>query len=366
MKILLVYPAFHSSADTVSGESTYYKNMMSAMRGRGFEVECCEVGRPPHASVGGKFDRYTRAISAFNTARELGRRSYDLVHFLNASLAVGGTLIKKPKIANAHFSAESYFALTRPEGWFKRTAEAIFCQYTTLLDRRAFRDLDCLVAGSPYLEGCTRSLYGLDNTQVIHPGIDTRALRETPGIDLNSRYGTERTVLFLGRLHERSKGISYLIRAMKHVRRGMKLILVGDGPDKKAYEALCRKLGISERVIFLGRLGWEEKYSIQKSADVAAIPTLYDTVSMYFSECLACDVPVVSFDMPFWKGLYDDAALFVEKDPVSLARGIEMLADDSGLRKRLTARGRRYAEEYDVEKCVSRHAALYQKALNRA
>jgi hypothetical protein len=142
----------------------------------------------PQNTLEGKLDRYTKAISLINTARELGKRSYDPVHFLNSSLVAGGSKINKPKIADSHFFAESYFALAERRGWAWSIAESVFCRYLSLIDRNAYRDLKFLVAGSAYQERCMRSHYGLRNTQSIHPGIDTQKLREAPKLDLNARY----------------------------------------------------------------------------------------------------------------------------------------------------------------------------------
>lgn len=362
MKILLVYPSFDEQSDLVSGESTCYKNYISAIGEAGLDVEYCEIRRPRHSTPAGAIDRYTRVFSLACARREIIRRKFDLVHFLNASLAHAAMGIGVPKIGDSHFSESCYFKHAQHGGFGMRLAERAYYGYSSIIDRPAFRSLDCLVAGSEYHRKHLASQYGLRNTEVIHPGVDIRALERAPRIDLSSRFGCERTVLFAGRLHERSKGASSLIRAMANVDKGAKLLLMGDGPDRRAYEALARDLGISERVVFLGRIGWEDKLSIQKSADVAAIPTRYDTVSMFFSECLACSVPVVAYARPFWKGLCDGAALFVEDSPASLSGGISRALEDEGLRGRLASEGKRRSEEFSMEKCLAAYMKLYSRA----
>ncbi|MBD3209793.1 glycosyltransferase, partial [Candidatus Micrarchaeota archaeon] len=84
-----------------------------------------------------------------------------------------------------------------------------------------------------------------------------------------------------------------------------------------------------------------------------------------FAESLACEVPVVAFDQPFWKGLYDDSALFVEKSPKALAEGIEKVLDDKNLRKRLVANGRKCVERYDVSHTVDAYLELYRELASR-
>jgi len=72
--------------------------------------------------------------------------------------------------------------------------------------------------------------------------------------ELPVKTGTEKTILFVGRLIQ-LKGVSHLINAMHTiVSRGHKvrLLIIGNGPDKNILEHLTHELGISSNVHFLG------------------------------------------------------------------------------------------------------------------
>jgi len=124
-----------------------------------------------------------------------------------------------------------------------------------------------------------------------------------------------------------------------------------------AFQGMKEK-GLESKVIFLGFLNFREKTIIQKSADAVIIPSVSESFCMVFAESLACEVPVVAFDLPFWKPLYQGAGLFVQKD--SLADGISAILDDARLRKQVTSKGKDLVKDYDVKKTASDYIKLYE------
>jgi glycosyltransferase involved in cell wall biosynthesis len=361
MKVLLAYNDY----DSVSGETIFFNNMKKALKNKGFEVRCCAIAQMPQYTLPGAVDCYLRFPMLLNTYRELKKyRDYDVIHFLNASLSPAGMLLgNKIKIATSHFLAGSYHDLSPPGNPFVNISESIYCRYAENLDRPAFRNLDCLIACTDYHAREIKDRYSIDEkkVRVIPPGVDLDHHMKAEPLDLRANYDCEEVILYLGRHHERSKGVSYLIRAMNHLKRDAKLLILGDGPDKGYYENLVARLGLKERIVFLGRQDNDAKSRIQKSADVVVMPSLFEVFGTVFAESLACRVPVVAFDLPFWKGVYDGAGLFVRKDPVSLAEGIDRVLEDESLRKSMISCGTKYAEEYDIKRTVSRYIAMYRE-----
>jgi glycosyltransferase involved in cell wall biosynthesis len=354
MNILLCY----NSYDSVSGETTFFNNMKSALEGSGNAVQVCAV-KQSTSGLAGKFGYYSRYPLLHNASKELKKfRGYDAVHFLNAALAPAGSSIKTPKIATAHFLADSYLELSPPSGFISRAAESAFCRYVSMLDKKAFGKLEALVACTKYQEQKLRETYSLDNVRTIYTGVDVAYFQGVEKIDLKSRYDSENVIVYLGRLHERSKGVSYLIKAMDYLEK-TKLLVIGDGPDRGYYERLAK----GKNIEFLGKLGWGEKCRIQKSADAVVMPSLYEVFGTVFAESLACEVPVVAFDLPFWKGLYDGAGIFVEKNPKSLADGILTALQDGNTRQKAVSRGKEYMKTYDLSKTISDYLALYSEIL---
>src|SRR5438105_10543857 len=86
---------------------------------------------------------------------------------------------------------------------------------------------------------------------VIPNGVDTRALREA------APYAEERTVILsVGRL-EAYKNVHLTIEALAHLPATFVLRVIGDGPARQTLEDLATRVGLGERVAFLGRVGDE-------------------------------------------------------------------------------------------------------------
>jgi glycosyltransferase involved in cell wall biosynthesis len=100
---------------------------------------------------------------------------------------------------------------------------------------------------------------------------------------------------------------------------------------------------------------------IQKSADAVVMPSLYEVYGTVFAESLSCGVPVVAFDMPFWKGLYEGAGIFTKKDDRALAQGIRKALDDKKLRADLIMKGKALAEKHDISRTIDSYLALYDE-----
>ncbi|MCU0448373.1 MAG: N-acetyl-alpha-D-glucosaminyl L-malate synthase BshA [Bernardetiaceae bacterium] len=71
-----------------------------------------------------------------------------------------------------------------------------------------------------------------------------------------------------------------------------KLLLVGDGPERRRIEALCQELDIHEDVRFLGKLELIEE--VLSVADVFLMPSEKESFGLAALEAMACEVPVIS------------------------------------------------------------------------
>ncbi len=71
-----------------------------------------------------------------------------------------------------------------------------------------------------------------------------------------------------------------------------KLILVGDGPDRSECERLCRKIGLCDKVKFLGKQ--DGLVEILTSSDIFLIPSQSESFGLAALEAMACGLPVIS------------------------------------------------------------------------
>jgi glycogen synthase len=83
-------------------------------------------------------------------------------------------------------------------------------------------------------------------------------------------------VLFVGRLAPQ-KGVSTLVEAAGHLKDpSVQVLLVGDGPERKALERDADRLGVGDRLHFLGFLAHERLSAVLAHADLLVLPSLYE------------------------------------------------------------------------------------------
>jgi len=92
----------------------------------------------------------------------------------------------------------------------------------------------------------------------------------------------------------RVKRIDDAVMVFYHLRQQtpVKLLLAGDGPERTRIQQLCRELGISEDVRFLGKLDAVEE--ILSVADLFLMPSENESFGLAALEALACEVPLIT------------------------------------------------------------------------
>ncbi|MBO0934383.1 N-acetyl-alpha-D-glucosaminyl L-malate synthase BshA [Fibrella aquatilis] len=92
----------------------------------------------------------------------------------------------------------------------------------------------------------------------------------------------------------RVKRIDDAVMTFYHLRETtpVKLLLVGDGPERARIQALCRELGIMDDVRFLGKLDAVEE--VLSVADLFLMPSENESFGLAALEAMACEVPVIS------------------------------------------------------------------------
>ncbi|WP_019988432.1 N-acetyl-alpha-D-glucosaminyl L-malate synthase BshA [Rudanella lutea] len=92
----------------------------------------------------------------------------------------------------------------------------------------------------------------------------------------------------------RVKRIDDAVMTFYHLRQQIpvKLLLAGDGPERTRIQQLCRELGISDDVRFLGKLDAVEE--ILSVADLFLMPSENESFGLAALEALACEVPLIT------------------------------------------------------------------------
>lgn len=107
-----------------------------------------------------------------------------------------------------------------------------------------------------------------------------------------------RVILGVGRFTEQ-KGFDILIRAFRSALGRVsdcRLVIIGDGPDRRRLEGLVQDLGLAEHVDLPGYM--ENPYSFMKNADLYVLSSRFEALPMTLIEAIALGTSVVSTDCP--------------------------------------------------------------------
>ena len=163
--------------------------------------------------------------------------------------------------------------------------------------------------------------------------------------------------LALGRLH-RNKGFDVLIAAFAEAPR-FHLWLAGDGPEEKALKAQAARLGVANRIHFLG---WrEDSVALLASADMLICSSRYEPLGNVVIEAWAAGVPVIATESAGPLELIHDnetGLLVPIENPGTLAAMMQKLANSPGLRANLVGASR---AAYEKEFSEARVIALYRE-----
>jgi glycosyltransferase involved in cell wall biosynthesis len=108
--------------------------------------------------------------------------------------------------------------------------------------------------------------------------------------------GDQQMILYVGRL-SREKGMTHLVDAFHEISprfRQARLYIVGSGPLRDDLVLQVEKLGLQDRVLFLGHIAHSALPKWYCAADVTAMPSPLEWFGMVAAESLACGTPVVA------------------------------------------------------------------------
>jgi glycosyltransferase involved in cell wall biosynthesis len=158
-------------------------------------------------------------------------------------------------------------------------------------------------------------------------------------------------VLFLARLVP-SKRPDLFIRAAKVVLDGARprpvFIVAGDGPERGACERLANDLGIGEAVRFTGTVAHAKVPALMHASNIFVSTSSLTNAAIPTCEAMICGLPAVGFDVGNTRDAIADGEtgyVVPDGDVEALARSIERLAGDEGLRRRMGEAARIRARE---------------------
>lgn len=173
-------------------------------------------------------------------------------------------------------------------------------------------------------------------------------------------------IVSIGRFEKR-KGQSYLIKAFAKIRNdkeNIRLILVGDGPERKNLEKLVKKLKLKNNVIFEGYVSEKLKPGYYASADLCVFPAIYgESFGVVLIESMASGKPTIAFANEGYKCILKSLPeLLVENKKVDkLALKINTFLENEELRKEYGRKCLKEAQKFKWDEIGKQVLDIYNK-----
>lgn len=177
----------------------------------------------------------------------------------------------------------------------------------------------------------------------------------------------QKLVLYAGRI-AREKNIGVLLSAMQAAFQrdpDLLLMVVGDGPAREEYSLLARKLGIGDRVKFVGFVERSEVDSFYAAADLFAFSSMTETQGLVVLEAMSYGLPALVVQGGGAGAAVRDGenGYLLRNDPGEFAERLLNVLSDDVLYTKLSDGARATGREHTVPRMSDRVLDVYRQAL---
>lgn len=209
-----------------------------------------------------------------------------------------------------------------------------------------------------------------DRLRVIYNGVEEARFSGNEGSAIRTEFNLPENAVIVGNVGRLTlqKGQQYLIEAVASIKNDfpeLRLLIVGDGPDRTALLCLAREKGVEERVIFTGSR--HDVPNLLAAMDIFVFPSLWEGLPNALVEAMAAGKAIIATDIRPNREVLgsEEAGLFVtEKDSNSLASGISALIRNKPLARQLgSAAQARAFSRFTTTGTVHAYTTLFQDIL---
>jgi glycosyltransferase involved in cell wall biosynthesis len=267
----------------------------------------------------------------------------DLMH--SSQFCWGALPLNVPKLITAHSDVRSWAAACRcdelsPSPWLDRY---------DLLVQDGIHCADALVAPTAWMRDALRKHFEISpRFHVIPNG------RTVPRIDLERE--RELRAVSVGRLWDEGKGLAIISEIVSP----MPVLLAGEPSFEDA-----ANLDLPSNVTTLGSLDETNLFDLFLTSSVYLATSLYEPFGLAPLEAALCGCAIVARDLPPFREVWGDAALYF-KDAVSLQNVLAELARDSDKLHRTRGAALERAHFFTAKGMADRYASLYRELIEGA
>lgn len=301
----------------------------------------------------------------FSLVKSLAMKErFDLIHAQSFSACLPAlmlkSVLKKPAICTVHgIYQDAWYDLleSKPKADLYKKIERFVL----------FRNYDRIITVDKHFISVAKLFnYPLERVRYISNGVDiNRFIRDED--ERTERREKTNVFLFVGRLIQ-PKGLEYLLRASKILKDENvehQIWIVGEGPQRNNLQDLVLKLGLGDRVKFLGHMYGEDLRLTYSEAKFFVLPSLWEGLPITLLEAWASGLPVIATNVggiPDVCVHMENSILFKSKDSKALADSMRLLMDDKALSEKLGTQGRMLVKErFTWEKVAEKTLGVYKE-----
>jgi len=213
-----------------------------------------------------------------------------------------------------------------------------------------------------------------DKIEVIPYGIDPENFSMNENIEMQVERLKEQHgnfSLFVGRLVG-YKGLDILIRSMQEVKHP--LLIVGEGPNRDQLVDLAYRLGVDDRVKFIGKVENQDTFTaLFHACQVLVLPSISaaENFGIVQIEAMCCGKPIITSNLksgvPVVGQMGATSILTPPGDHEALADALNHLLKNPKLVEIMGRKGQaRFHEMFTLEKMINSHLNLYTSLLEKA
>jgi glycosyltransferase involved in cell wall biosynthesis len=281
---------------------------------------------------------------------------------------MGAKILKKPLIGTHHTFFDQYlkhakidFETARKATWKYTVGFYNFCNLVTTPSQSLAKEM----------EG-----HGLKAPLTVLPNfVDTiffKPISKTEKNNSKKQFGiVGQSLVYMGRLSY-EKSIDQVIKAFKLSLKkfpNLKLMIIGDGPEKENLEELANKLKIADKVIFTGFLRGKKLVAALQANNFFITASVTETFGIAIAEAMAAGLPVIAVRRGGIGEIVKDRKngyLTSTNSPFEIGEKIRKMAVNSAsVRKNFINTSRKLARKYSLEKIISRFEKTYKTLVPR-
>lgn len=202
-----------------------------------------------------------------------------------------------------------------------------------------------------------------EKVAVINNSVDLRAIQQKSKEQPDMPFPDDFFLISTACRLSQEKNLSFLIKVFSELRKKLKvkLLIIGDGPEKADLQALCKGLNLTDEVYFTGFQ--ENPFKYIAASDVFVHTCLFEGFGNAIIEAMACKVPVVATACPYGpieiieNG--ENGILVGMNDSEGMKQAIKALLVNREMRKVIYRKGFQTASKYTIEKMVNAYESFF-------